>query len=99
MDVDVLDVIWAIEERARFNGGLRHSLGELTKRKALGEGSTNAERLAELNRRYWLTPHHFEETVASFEDFTRASHTILSELNRKERLTASIGSRIGLPVR
>jgi len=99
MDVDVLDVVWALEERACFQGGLRHSLGELTKWKAFGEGSTNAERFAKLNRRYWLTPHHFEETVASFEDFTGTRHPILGELNSKEGLTASICSRIGLPVR
>src|SRR5262249_33027847 len=64
-----------------------------------GEGSTNAERLAELNRRDWLTPHHFEETIASLEDLIGTRHPILSELNSKEGLTASICSCIGLPVR
>src|SRR5262249_49790690 len=98
IDVDVLNRVWVLEERPCFQGSLRHSLRELTKWKAFGEGSTDPERFAELNRRDWLAPHHFEEAVASLEDLAGAGHPILGEPNRKESLPTSIRSRIGLPV-
>jgi hypothetical protein len=46
--LDLLDIVGSLEERLRFQGGLRDGLRELTDREALLEGSANAQRFTKL---------------------------------------------------
>src|SRR5690242_19817190 len=93
MDVDLGDLVRALEGRPRFESSLRHGLRKLAERKALCERAADAEGLAELRCIHRLLAHHLEEAVGAFEHLVRPGYSFFCELDGEDRLAAGIGRR------